>query len=73
MTWLAFGQLFTSNGFLVPLFLEMPAKEFKTMIAFTVVTGFSLLGALVFAVPALGGFVVIGQMLREYGYCLRLY
>ncbi len=73
MTWLAFGQLFTSNGLLLPFFIEKPAKEFKTMTAFTVVAGFSLLGFLVFAVPALGGFVVVGQMLREYGYCLRLY
>ena len=33
---------------------------------------YSLLLALIYPVPAIGGFVVVGQMLREYGSCTRI-
>ena len=73
MTWLAFGQLFASTGLLVTFLIQDAAELGETIIPFEVATGLSILGVLVFGVPAIGGFVVVGQMLREYGYCLRLY
>jgi hypothetical protein len=73
MTWLCFGQLFAANGILLPLIIAGNAKNTETMTGFVIAGVVSLLQMMILAAPAIWGFVVVGQMLRGYGSCIRLY
>jgi hypothetical protein len=63
MSWLVLGII---RGCAAPGYPEMPGlKYIKNNIL-------NFLPQIFFAVPAVGGYVVIGQMLKEFGTCTRL-
>jgi predicted benzoate:H+ symporter BenE len=66
MTWMVFGGLFG------PI-IEWRRDELMNYGSSTGAAQLSTIGfSAFFAVPAIGGFVVVGQMLIQYGACLRL-
>jgi hypothetical protein len=62
MTWLAFGVI---GSFLASLGIMRIRRDTRD-----VLNVLSLI--LLYAAPAIGGFVVVGQMLRSYGTCINL-
>ncbi|KAH6677092.1 hypothetical protein B0J14DRAFT_583468 [Halenospora varia] len=76
-TWLCFGQAFFSMGMLVLEGFELLAKNGinhengRIHGIARYVFGFVplIFGIFFYAAPAIGGFVVVGQMLLEYGNC----
>jgi hypothetical protein len=66
LTWMVFGGLFG------PI-IEWRRDELMNYGSSTGVAQLSTVGfSAFFAVPAIGGFVVVGQMLAQYGACLQL-
>jgi predicted benzoate:H+ symporter BenE len=66
MTWMVFGGLFG------PI-IEWRRDELVSYGSSTWAAQMSTVGfGAFFAVPAIGGFVVVGQMLASYGNCLQL-
>jgi predicted benzoate:H+ symporter BenE len=66
MTWMVFGGLFG------PI-IEWRRDELMSYGSSTGAAQLSTVGiGAFFAVPAIGGFVVVGQMLVDYGACLQL-
>ena len=61
VSWLVFDQIFTSNGLAFSIShidISEPTQAAKFV-----------LGILVFCAPAIGGFVVVGRMILEFGTC----
>jgi hypothetical protein len=66
MSWLAFGILLGPLPSLFPTFLEVgTTNSFSAFI--------QKLALLAYGVPALGGFVVVSQMIWSYGNCEQLF
>ncbi|KAF4626091.1 hypothetical protein G7Y89_g12070 [Cudoniella acicularis] len=73
MAWLSFGFL---GSFSAPLLLDgdptsTPAETYRASLSHSEMVT-QAVGFLVYATPAIGGFVVVGQMLREFGTCVKL-
>lgn len=58
--WLVFG-IFFAHG--------VPMEGFAGLEGVNLILMHALAG---YAAPAIGGFVVVGQMLQQYGICIRL-
>ena len=65
MTWLVVGMIFGPFGFVWNT-ATIPAADFSEFLVIAIISG-------ILCIPAVGGFVVVGQMLRDYGNCIRVY
>jgi hypothetical protein len=66
MSWLATGIFVGPAAYLYPTFSSL---IFRDPIQGTVYK----LGLFLYAAPAIGGFVVVSQMLSNYGHCVQIY
>ncbi|KAF7367617.1 Pogo transposable element [Mycena sanguinolenta] len=72
MMWLGFGSLgalFSRIPIVMAELLQLPFVRFYSTIIPTIPN--ILLISLVYSVPAIGGMVVVGKMIKEYGDCIR--
>ena len=66
MSWLAAGIFIGPISYLFPTYTSLLVKDPAEGILYK-------LGLLLYAAPAIGGFVVVNQMLWDYGRCIQIY
>ena len=69
MIWYVFGGLF---GWVIPIILETLEHDIKDPIRPMVTVLLRIFYALTYGVGTIGGLVMVGKMLKEYGNCIRL-
>ena len=73
MSWLAIGSYFGSQFLEIGMFAVRRKAERPSLRSLDQIDGYAeFLPYFAYSVPAIGGFVVVSQMLKEYGVCTRL-
>jgi hypothetical protein len=73
MLWICWGQFWAFLGIYIPFLDDLDSTLSRQGHNPYQLLWSGLGFVLILAAPAVGGFVVVGQMLKAYGNCVRLY